>query len=117
VSLGDLEMTLRISAVAVCCSRASARRFSRSRALEPSRFSDVRVPGRLAPTLGFLGFARRIGPSLLLTDLYGRAAIDDRLGEDAPVGKWAGRVLDNACERDGRGPDATDEATSWVKSG
>jgi hypothetical protein len=36
---------------------------------------------------------------LLLTDLYDRAAIDDRLGEDAPVGKRDGRLLDDAYER------------------
>jgi hypothetical protein len=42
----------------------------------------------------FAGFARRrIGVPLLF--------IDDRLGEHAPEGKWAGWVLDDACELDG----------------
>src|SRR2546426_12614004 len=30
---------------------------------------------------------------------YDRAAIDDRLGERALVGKWDGWALDDACER------------------
>src|SRR6266446_7951555 len=96
-SVGDPAMTRRISAVAVCCSRASAsrfcasarrfsasaRRFSRSRRPEASFFGNLRATGDLASTLAFAGFApRRIGPSLLLTDPYDRAAMDDRLGED-----------------------------------
>jgi hypothetical protein len=41
---------------------------------------DLRLRGLCTPTLG---------PSLLLTGPYERAAIDDRLGEDAAVGKRA----------------------------
>src|SRR2546425_530239 len=99
----ELLMTRKISLVAVCCSsasidarvlscrsspvafsrsRLSARRFSRSRTLEPSFFCDLRATRTLASTLGFVGFApRRIGPSLLLTGAYDRAVIEDRLGE------------------------------------
>src|SRR5260370_7374347 len=105
-------MTLRISLVAVCWSSASdsrfrasgsrfsasARCFSRSRTLESALFSDLRATGGLPSAFAFAGFApRRIDPSLLLTAPYDRTAIDDRLGEDAPVGKWAGRLLDAAC--------------------
>src|SRR5712691_9941432 len=87
-SVGELLMTRRISLVAVCCSRTSVRRFSRSRTLEPSFFSDLRAAGGLPLTLGFVGFApRRIGVSLLLTGPYARIAIDDRVGEGACVGK------------------------------
>src|SRR5215813_10119787 len=86
-------MTRRISAVAVCCSRASAKRVSRSRTLEPSFFLDFAVTGSLASTLGFLDFApRRIGPSLLLLGPYDRAAIGDRLGEGSRVSKANGWV-------------------------
>src|SRR5206468_2451380 len=64
-SVGELEITRRISLVAVCCSIASARRFSRSRTLEASFFRNFPATGSLASTLGFVGFAlRRIGPSL-----------------------------------------------------
>jgi len=38
---------------------------------------------------------------LPLTGPYNRTEINDRLGEGAVVGKWAGRVLDDACELDG----------------
>src|SRR5712692_6159220 len=122
MSVGELEITRRIALVAVCCSSASVnarffscrispvafsrsklsvRRFSRSLTLEPSFFSDLRTSGCLALTLGVLGFAPRgIRPSLLLTGPYDRG-INDRLGEDAPMGKWAGRVLDDACECSG----------------
>src|SRR6266545_5655223 len=55
-SVGELAITRSTSAVAACCSRLSARRFSRSRAPEA---------GRLALTLAFAGLApRRIGLTL-----------------------------------------------------
>jgi hypothetical protein len=71
-SLGEALITRRISAVAVCCSRASAscfnasaRRFSRSPTLEPPPFPDLRASGRLLSPFAFAGFApRRIGISL-----------------------------------------------------
>jgi hypothetical protein len=78
-SVGELAITRRISAVAVCCSSASASRFSasasrfsasarcfsRSRTLEPSFFRDLRLTRSLASTVAFAGFElRRIGPSL-----------------------------------------------------
>src|SRR5712692_5836713 len=67
MSLGELLMTRRISLVAVCCSRASARRLSRSRTPAPSFLGDLRMTGSLASTLAFAGFApRRIGLLLLL---------------------------------------------------
>src|SRR6266487_753493 len=62
--VGELDITPRISPVAVCCSSASARRFSRSRTLAPSFLGALRKP--LAP----VGFApRRIGDSLPPTGL------------------------------------------------
>src|SRR5262245_57747780 len=65
-SLGELEMTRRMSLVAACWSCDSARRFSRSRTLESSLFEDFRTTGSLAWTLAFLGLApRRIAPPRL----------------------------------------------------
>jgi hypothetical protein len=55
-SVGELAITRKISLVAVCCSSASAsrlsasaRRFSRSRSLESSVFSDLRAGVWLHP--------------------------------------------------------------------
>jgi hypothetical protein len=64
-SVGELEMTPRISAVAVCCSSASASRFSRSRTREFSWLRELLAPGSLAPpSLAFTRLpARRIGLS------------------------------------------------------
>src|SRR6266566_2988032 len=98
-SVGEVLITRKISLVAVCCSCSSTRRVSRSWTLEPSLFRALRAIGGLGLILGLVGFAlRRIDPSLLLTEPYDRAVIDDRLGEDAPLGKWAGRVPVDACE-------------------
>src|SRR5213593_2064642 len=76
-------MTLKMSAVAVCCSsasasrsRASASRFSSSRILDSSSFRDLRASGSLASTFAFAGLARRrIGLSLPLT---GATTVQDR---------------------------------------
>src|SRR5262245_11970718 len=71
-SVGELEMTRRISAVAACCSsasascltasafslRASARRFSTSPTPDPSSLGDLRATGGLA-SLDFVGFDPR----------------------------------------------------------
>jgi len=77
-------MTRRISLVAVCCSSASARRFSSWRREEASFASDLR-------RTAFAGFApRRIGLSLTRHRRYDRAAIDDKLSEGALLGKCAG---------------------------
>jgi hypothetical protein len=66
-SFCELLMTRRISAVAVCCSRDSARRFSRSRTLASLFFVDLRPTGSLGSTLALAGFEpRRIGLSLPL---------------------------------------------------
>src|SRR5262249_59227768 len=51
VSVGELEITRRISEVAVCCSRASASRFSRSRVVASSLIGDFGAAGRLDSTL------------------------------------------------------------------
>src|SRR5262245_34983915 len=80
MSVGEVLMTLRISAVAVCCSRASvsprsfscraspvafsrsrlsARRFSSSRILAVRFFGDLRVAGRLALACALAGFPPR----------------------------------------------------------
>jgi hypothetical protein len=74
---GELEMTRRISAVAVCCSSASAsrfrdsaRRFSRSRVLASSLLGRLRAGGRTLLTFAFLGLARRLIRGSL--DLIGR---------------------------------------------
>src|SRR5215831_3236956 len=79
-SVGELEITRRISLVAACwssasarsrllvwsCSSASARRFSRSRALASLFLGDLRATGGL-PSLDFAGFGpRRISLSLAL---------------------------------------------------
>src|SRR5262245_27728166 len=76
--VGEPEMTRRMSAVAVCCSRASlsrssasvslfsasARRFSRSRTRELSLLCERLAAGSLAPSLAFTRLpARRIGLS------------------------------------------------------
>src|SRR4030095_16073916 len=67
MSVGDRLMTLRISAVAVCCSCASARRLSRSRTLAPSFLGALRLTESLASLLACAGFALgRLGPSLPL---------------------------------------------------
>src|SRR6266542_3446925 len=72
-SVGELEITRKISLVAVCCYRASvsrlsasvlslsasAKRCSRSRTLEPSFFGDFGASGRFASASTFAGFARR----------------------------------------------------------
>src|SRR5262249_6095165 len=70
-SVGELLMTRRISAVAFCCScasalslSASAKRFSRSGTLALSSLGDLRPTGGLA-SLDFVGFGPwRIGLSL-----------------------------------------------------
>src|SRR5262249_21285976 len=127
-SVGEPEITRRISLVAVCCSSASAsrsdasasrfsasaRRFSRSRTLELPLFSDLPATGRLA-----FAFARPrpIGFSLFLTGVT--TAQRARAGY-AKAPAWAsrmGRILDDACEPDGYGPDAADKTDSWVNSG
>src|SRR5215469_17062724 len=66
VSAGELEITRRISEVAVCCSRASASRFSasanrssRSRTLEVSLSRGLGAAGRLASIFAFEGFEPR----------------------------------------------------------
>src|SRR4029453_7527630 len=87
-SVGELEITPRISAVAVCCSSASARRFSRLSAAEPLLFRALRASGALASTSAFAGLVRRRrGLSWPLTGLRPRW-IDDRLGEGGRAGKW-----------------------------
>ena len=65
-SVGELLITLRISAVAVCCSTntcsrwsASARRFSRSRTLAPSSFGDVPAGARVASALPLVDLTPR----------------------------------------------------------
>jgi hypothetical protein len=58
-SVGEREITRRISLVAVCCSSASARRLSRSRSPECSLFDDLRTTGRSVSTLVFARLARR----------------------------------------------------------
>src|SRR5262249_19931763 len=83
MSVGELEMTLRISAVAVCCSRASASRFLRSRTLASLLFGDLRAIGGLAPTLGFAGF----GPRPISLPLPPYESAGDRLGEPVSQGK------------------------------
>src|SRR6266566_5835014 len=101
-SVSSRSFSCRISLVAFSRSRLSARRFSSSRTLEPSFFSDL--------TLLFAGFARRrIGVPLLF--------IDDRLGEHAPEGKWAGWVVDDACELNVHGPNAASKTDSWLIPG
>jgi hypothetical protein len=65
-------MTRRISAVAVCCASASARRFSSSRRLETSFFSDFRAAASSGSTFdlaGFVRFASRIGLSLAVAGI------------------------------------------------
>src|SRR5262245_59538938 len=95
-SAGEPPMILRISAVALCCSsasasrltasalslRASASRFSRSRTLAPSSLGDLRATGGLAP-LDLAGFeSRRISLPLTAYESAG-----DRLGEPVNQGK------------------------------
>jgi hypothetical protein len=43
--------------------------------------------------------------------------IDDRLGEDAPEGKWVRWLRDDAWELDEHGPNAAGHTDSSVKSG
>src|SRR5215475_6437092 len=72
-SPGELLMTRRISAVAPCCSCASARRFSRSRTLAPSPLGDWRAAESLA-SLDLAGFGpRRIGSPCVLRIDRGQA--------------------------------------------
>ena len=65
MSPDELLKTRRMSLVAVCCSSASAsrfsastRRFSRSRTLAPSSFGVLSASGRLASAFTFAAFAR-----------------------------------------------------------
>ena len=59
MSVGELLMTRRMSAVAVCCSSASARRFSSSRVPAASCFGALRASGRFVSALTFADIARR----------------------------------------------------------
>src|SRR5262245_34889578 len=72
-------MTRRISLVAICCSSAAARRFSRSRGFPTESLGGLRTAGRLAPTLPFLVFPKRS----ISFSLLSQRAIDDRLGESS----------------------------------
>ncbi len=73
--MDDLEITRRISPVAVCASRASRSRFSASVRRFSRARGDVRARAPLASTFPFGGFTRR------------PIAIDDRLDEGLRLGK------------------------------
>src|SRR5437899_7711746 len=66
-SAGELEITRRISLVAVCCSNASARLFSRSRTLAVPLLGALRLTKSLASTL-LAGF-QRLPPVASFNDL------------------------------------------------
>src|SRR5215831_13872895 len=93
-SAGEALITRRISAVAACCSCASAlsriasaRRFSKSRTLAPLFLGDLGATAGLA-SLDFAGFGpRRIGLPLLLMNRPGTG-----YGEHAGLSKWVGRL-------------------------
>src|SRR4029450_11272949 len=93
MSVGDLDITRRISLVAVSRASASARRFSRSRTLASSFLGDLRPTGGLA-SLDFAGFGPlRIGLPLPLMNRpgtgYGERA---RLGNhERPEGLAEGK--------------------------
>src|SRR5262249_7791151 len=119
-SVGELEITRRISAVAVCCSRdsassrlrvwscscasasrfsASASRSSRSRTPDESLFRDSDAAGRLDSTFAFEDFARRrIGLPLLLRRVTIVAGGDDRLCETHPAGQVGRRAPTGATQ-------------------
>ena len=64
-SLGEAEITCRISLIASCCSNASARRCLSCRSVELSTFRDFLVTVGRASTLAFADFApRSTRPSL-----------------------------------------------------
>ncbi len=89
-SVGELEMTRRISLVAFSRSRLSARSFSSSRCPAVSFFGDLRTTGRRASTLAFSGFApRRMDLSLPLTGVT--TAQRSRAGY-VRVPSWASRM-------------------------
>src|SRR5262249_31932861 len=83
MSVGELEMTPRISAVAVCCSTASASRFLAARTLSAVLFADLRATA----CFGSLAFSFCVPRPLRLTSPPGNRP-GTGYGERARLGNY-----------------------------